>query len=96
VPAVIGLLDSAGDWPVRVRAAQTLGVLAAGSRDAKASSALARAATRDSFALVREAAARALALVDRDSARAVLQRIAAGDVEPRVRRAAESLLQRPP
>jgi tetratricopeptide (TPR) repeat protein len=96
VPAVVSLLESGSDWPVRVRAAHALGAIAAGSRDAKASAALARAARADRFSLVREEAARALALVDRQAARSVLSAMASGDAEPRVRRTAQSLLQGAP
>ncbi len=92
VNAVTGLLTHKSDWPVRVRAAEALGRLAAGSRDKKAVAALTRAAQSDAYALVREAAVRALPLVDAAAARPVLTEVAEKDAEPRVQRAARELL----
>ncbi len=92
VGAVTGLLTGRSDWPVRVRAAEALGMLAAGSRNKKAVEALSRAARSDDYALVREAAVRALARVDPAAARPVLSAVAQKDAEPRVQRTARKLL----
>src|SRR5690606_6988200 len=82
-------------WPVRVRAAEALGRLAAsgaGATASEATAALADVARRDGYALVREAAARALAAVDPAAAARVLGELAARDPEPRIRRVAAELL----
>jgi tetratricopeptide (TPR) repeat protein len=92
VEAVARLLGANGPWPIRVRAAETLGVLAAGSGDAGAVQALSAAVRTDEYALVREAAIKALVAVDRRAARPVLERAADNDSEPRVRLTARSLL----
>ena len=92
VGAVTGLLTGGSNWPVRVRAAEALGKLAAGSHNKKAVEALSRAARSDEYALVREAAVRALPRVDPAAARPVLSAVAQKDAEPRVQRAARELL----
>jgi len=95
IDAVTRLLASSPNWPVRVRAAETLAKLAASPKDAKAFAALGSAAKQDEYALVREAAVRALGRVDARGAQAVLSEIAAKDAEPRVRQAARAILSRP-
>jgi HEAT repeat protein len=91
IAAVTRLLDDAKDWAARVRAAETLGALGAGSHDRKGAEALERAATHDDTALVREAALRALAKVDPGAARRVAAKVATSDPEPRVRETAKTL-----
>jgi len=91
VEAVTHLLATAKDWAARVRAAETLGTLAAGSHDKKGAEALEGAATRDDTALVREAALRALAKVDPEAAQRVATKMAGSDPEPRVRETAKTL-----
>jgi HEAT repeat protein len=90
--AIAALLAPQNDWPVRVRAAEALGKLAAGSNGARATRALSAAALRDEYALVREAAVTALARVNPAAARPVLRRVMDNDAEPRVRLTAKSLL----
>lgn len=90
VPAVTALVGSAKDWPARVRAAETLAVLAAGTSDKKAVEALRRAALSDKTALVREAAIIALGKIDPAAAREIAGKIASSDAEPRVRDAARA------
>ncbi len=92
VAAVAALLTSKRGWPVRVRAAETLGRLATDSTHPKAVLALSKAARQDDYALVREAAVRALARVDPKAARKVLAEVVDSDSEPRVRKAAKALL----
>ena len=96
IKAVTRLLGGRGDWPVRLRAAQALGELAKGSRDAKAVAALSRAARGDGYALVREASALALVKVDRAAARGVLEQVIKSDPEPRVRKSAQAMLSQKP
>ncbi len=88
IGAVTALLASAKEWPVRVRAAEALGVVAAGSRNKSAVKALTNAALKDRVALVREAAVTALPKVDSGAARSVLAKVRESDAEPRVREAA--------
>jgi hypothetical protein len=90
VPAVIALVARGKEWPARVRAAETLAVLAAGTKDKKAVEALTRAALSDNTALVREAAIIALAKVDAVAARGIAAKLASSDAEPRVRDAARA------
>jgi HEAT repeat protein len=92
VGAIARLLESEEQWPIRVRAAEALGSLAAGSRDADAVEALTAAALKDDYALVREAAVRALSRVDPAAARPILRRVRERDREPRVRDAAGARL----
>ncbi len=92
ISAVTNLLTDKSAWPVRVRAAEALGKLAAGTRNARAVQMLGKAARSDKYALVREAAVRALPRVDPAAARPVLTEVAAKDNEPRVQRAARELL----
>jgi hypothetical protein len=94
IRVVTELLGGDTDWPVRVRAAATLGRLGRGSADPRAIAALSAVATTDSFALVRDAAVQALFQVDEARARGVLSEIAANDPEPRVRQRARTLLDR--
>ncbi len=88
IAPVSELLAPSHPWSVRRRAAETLGAIAASSKDERAFNALQRAATEDDYALVREAAALALHEVDPERARSVLTSIAKQDAEPRVRSAA--------
>jgi len=92
ISAVAQKLGSEEDWALRSSAAEALGRIAAGSSDAKATTALTGAATSDAYALVRESAARALSLVNPEKARAVLERLARSDEEPAVQRTARKLL----
>src|SRR5262249_27013639 len=94
VVSVTQLLSSSKEWPARVRAAEALGVIAAGSRDKKAADALAKAAEKDDTALVREAAVVALAKVDPETGKSVAARVATKDAEPRVRAAAKATEKR--
>ena len=73
---------------------ETLGKVAAGSRDPDALSALRQSATKDAFAIVREAALPALVAVDPEAARRVLDAVHDSDPEPRVKARAQSLLER--
>ena len=66
-------------------------LIAAGSRDKKATEALTHAALSDGTALVRQAALLALAKVDAEASRSVAQQIATKDAEPRVRDTARTL-----
>lgn len=95
IEAVARMVRESKRWPLRVRAAEALGRLGAGSDVAEplVVEALRAAARGDAFALVREAAARALIHVDREGARALLRELAAKDPEPRVRDAATELLK---
>jgi HEAT repeat protein len=95
VDAVTALLEKAAGWPARVRAAEALGVLAAGGKSAKAISALTRAAQKDQTALVREAAVVALGKIDPVGTRQVLEHVAKTDAEPRVQQAARHALGKP-
>jgi len=92
IGAIASMLSSESDWPIRVRAAEALGAIAAGSRNARAVKELSAAAEQDEYALVREAAVKALARVDPQAARPVLLRAADRDSEPRVRKAAKAEL----
>ncbi len=93
-PAVIALLRNEPDWALRADAAETLGRLAGGSRDATVVSALTQSATKDPFAIVREASLPALLAVDPSVAERVLQTIHDSDAEPRVKARAQALLER--
>jgi HEAT repeat protein len=93
--AVVALLKTESDWALRATAVETLGRVAAGSRDPEAVAALIQSATKDSFAIVREAALPALLAVDPVSAERVLQAIHDSDPEPRVKARAQSLLEHP-
>jgi len=94
VKAVSGVLDHHDHFAMRVLAAEALGRLGAlGNADAAAAP-LRAAATRDEFALVREAALHALAAFDLAGARQLAVQLAASDPEPRVRAAAQALLER--
>ena len=92
ISAVAQKLGSEEDWALRSSAAEALGRIAAGSGDAKATTALTAAATSDAYALVRESAALALSSVNPEKARAVLERLARSDEEPAVQRTARKLL----
>ncbi|MEO7036182.1 MAG: HEAT repeat domain-containing protein, partial [Polyangiaceae bacterium] len=92
--AVIALLEGEADWALRATAVETLGRVAAGSRDAQAVAALRKSASKDAFAIVREAALPALVAVDPSAARGVLEVIHDNDPEPRVKARAQALLER--
>jgi HEAT repeat protein len=77
-------------WAMRILAARALGRLGALGATS-AGPRLAEAASKDSYALVRQAALEAMASFDVAGARAVAQRVAATDPEPRVRDAASAL-----
>jgi tetratricopeptide (TPR) repeat protein len=88
---ILAARDGAQDgWAMRILAAQALGRLGALGA-ASAGSRLAEAASKDSYALVRQAALEAMASFDAAGARAVAQRVATTDPEPRVRDAASAL-----
>ncbi len=80
------------DWALRSAAADALGRIAGATSDATASAALSKAATSDAYALVRESAGAALFRVNPTQGRAVLERLAASDVEPAVKESARRLL----
>jgi hypothetical protein len=90
--AVIALLESEPDWALRAAAVDTVGRVAAGSRDPQAVAALTKSARKDAFAIVREAALPALVAVDPGNARGVLEAIHDSDPEPRVKARAQALL----
>ena len=77
-------------WAMRILAARALGRLGALGATS-AGPRLAEAASKDTYALVRQAALEAMASFDATGARAVAQRVAATDPEPRVRDAASAL-----
>jgi len=90
VTAVGKVLAGHESWAIRILAARALGRLG-GAHPASAAACLSRAASDDAYALVREAALEALASFDAAGARAVAQRMATADPEPRVREAAAAL-----
>ncbi|MEP7052356.1 MAG: HEAT repeat domain-containing protein, partial [Pseudomonadota bacterium] len=90
---IVTLLESEPDWALRASAVDTLGRVAAGSRDAQAVRALSKSARKDPFAIVREAALPALVAVDPAAARGVLEAIHDSDPEPRVKARAQALLE---
>jgi HEAT repeat protein len=93
VRAVASLLAKSPNWALRVRAARALGSI--GTRaGVEAIEALQRAAQKDDYALVRQSACESLAKIAPSQARAVLQKVAAEDPEPRVRENAKKLLRR--
>jgi cellulose synthase operon protein C len=92
--AVIALLETESDWALRASAVETLGRIAAGSRDADVVRALSQSASKDRFAIVREAALPALVAVDPVAAQRVLLAIHDSDPEPRVKARASALLDR--
>jgi HEAT repeat protein len=91
VAAIAGLLRASSSWPLRVRAAESLGRLGATAGDAK--DALATAVRTDKYALVRESAMKALHQADSRMAAAVLRDAAERDPEPRLRSFALELLK---
>ena len=101
IAAVLEKLDSDESWPMRVAAARTLAAYRPRTPQAVAPlpayrtavEHLARVAQQDDYALVRQAALEALAQLSAADARPVLQRLASSDEEPRVREAAQRLLQ---
>jgi hypothetical protein len=96
VAAVAKLGREAPSWPLRVRAAEALGRLGAGSASPVAMETLRSMAQKDPYALVREAAARAMASLDRAAAEPLLRELAAKDPEPRIRQTATQLLDGKP
>jgi cellulose synthase operon protein C len=91
--AVVALLKSETDWALRANAAETLGRVAANSRDPEVVAALSASATKDTFAIVREAALPALVAVDPARAKRVLEGVHDNDPEPRVKARAQALLE---
>ncbi len=93
VAALGKILAAHESWAMRILAARALGRLgAAGAANAGgAAPRLADAASKDAYALGRQAALEALASFDAAGARALAQRVAATDPEPRVRDAANAL-----
>lgn len=93
--AVGKVLRTHENWAMRVLAAQALGRLGKSGASAEATQVLrtATASTSEPYALVREAALLALASYDAAAARATAQSMATNDPEPRVREAANKILQ---
>jgi len=89
------VLAGHASWAMRVLAAGALGRLGAAGAKAAAESTrlLVEAGTTDSYALVRQAALEALASFDGCSARSLADHVAASDPEPRVRDAAQAVVQ---
>jgi HEAT repeat protein len=89
------VLAGHASWAIRALAAGALGRLGAagGNGGTEAARRLTEAGTTDTYALVRQAALEALASFDACSARALADRIAAGDPEPRVRTVATAIAQ---
>jgi len=92
--AVVALLKSETDWALRASAAETLGRVAANTRDPEVVAALSASASKDAFAIVREAALPALVAVDPAQAKRVLEGVHDNDPEPRVKARAQALLER--
>ncbi|HEY4105272.1 MAG TPA: HEAT repeat domain-containing protein, partial [Polyangiaceae bacterium] len=92
--AVIALLKNEADWALRASAVETLGRIAAGSRDPEIMAALTQSATKEPFAIVREAALPALVAVDPAEAKRILASVHDSDPEPRVKARAQALLER--
>jgi tetratricopeptide (TPR) repeat protein len=92
--AVIALLKNESDWALRASAVETLGRIAAGSRDPEIVAALVQSATKEPFAIVREAALPALVAVDPAEAKRILSAVHDSDPEPRVKARAQALLER--
>ncbi|MEZ4310165.1 MAG: HEAT repeat domain-containing protein [Polyangiaceae bacterium] len=93
IAAVAKVARESESWSLRVRAAEALGRLGAGSSTKQVVETLTAAAQKDTFALVREAAARSLGPVDKSAAAALWKQLAEKDAEPRVREAAATLLK---
>ncbi|MBK8256506.1 MAG: HEAT repeat domain-containing protein [Polyangiaceae bacterium] len=93
IAAVSKVARDSESWSLRVRAAEALGRLGAGTASKQVVETLNAAAQKDSFALVREAAARALGPVDKTAAATLWKQLAQSDAEPRVREAAADLLK---
>jgi len=93
VTEIAQVLSTHKQWSVRADAARALGEI--GKRDAKATVAppLEKAASSDKYAFVRELALKGLALAGRPGAKAVLEKAAKDDPEPRVRELATTLLK---
>ncbi len=90
--AVARLGRESSSWPLRVRAAEALGRLGAGSDSKIATETLAAMAKNDTYALVREPALRSLVALDKPGAEPVLRELSANDTEPRIRAIAAELL----
>ena len=88
VAAVAKVLAAHESWAMRVLAAQAMGRLGGAGAGPEAGRRLEEAATKDTYALVRQAAVEAFASFDAPGARALAQRMASSDAEPRVREAA--------
>jgi tetratricopeptide (TPR) repeat protein len=95
VAAAGRVLAGHASWAIRALAAGALGRLGAagGNGGTEAARRLTEAGTTDTYALVRQAALEGLASFDACSARALADRIAAGDPEPRVRTVATAIAQ---
>lgn len=95
-PATLAAVAKVGreaqSWPLRVRAAEALGRLGAGSDVKTAAETLATMAKTDEYALVREPALRSLVALDKTAAEPVLREVAEKDSEPRIRVIASELL----
>lgn len=93
VTAVTGLITGDADWPIRVRATEALGEMAAGSANETVARVLEDVARTDDFAFVRQAAVESLHAVAGNDARKTLREVAEHDPEPRVRQRAAELLE---
>jgi HEAT repeat protein len=94
IAAVVALVQKSESWSIRAHAARALGRMGKVERaesNAAIDQALRKAAVSDAFALVREAALVSLVTIDRAAAAKILQQVASGDAEPRVRERAREL-----
>lgn len=92
--AAARVLGEAEGWPARIWAAEALAAAGPAAAAPAVISALEQATLTNSAALVREAAMKALVAVAGAQARAVLERVARTDPEPRLRAAASQELAR--
>ncbi len=90
--SIAKLLDKSQPWPLRARAAEVLGQLAAAAKLSAVVSALSDSAKHDEMAIVRESCLAALLKIDRQRGKAVAAHLVEHDVEPRVRDTARKAL----
>jgi len=94
VAAVVKLLATSDSWSLRAHAARALSRLRSKNQNQSIKQALRRAALKDAFALVREAALKSIAARDAGFAQPILQQMADGDAEPRLRQLAKELMNK--
>ncbi len=95
VTAIVKLLAASDNWALRAHAARALGRIdAPAEARAEVSQSLERAALKDDFALVREAAIAAVAERGGPAAKALLDKVAQSDAEPRLRQIAAELAKK--